>query len=142
MTTFQTPYPYKITVTDKDDDAVTNTSISLSSATTNQKVTSTTNGSGRAVLDAGSFTSHTTGDVLYLEVGTATKYEGIRLAKKIAREIKYIIKNNWRTSSYMGELVNPVMSASHPLPIDEDLGVIRYTMEWRFSGPNIGETEQ
>ena len=134
-----TPYPYKISVVDASGNPVANTSISLSSGETHQKVTGMTDANGHAVLDAGSFDSHDTGDVLYLEVGTPANYEGIKLAKKIGREIKYLIKHNWRGSDYIGELVNPIPIASHPLPIDENLGMMRYVLEFSFAGMNIGE---
>ncbi len=65
--------------------------------------------------------------------------EGEKAVMHLAREIWKEIRNNWRTDSTMNGMFYPVLIANAPVPLDEDLGIYRQTLEIQFTIFNIGE---
>lgn len=67
-----------------------------------------------------------------------TVLEGKKACQHIAREIVKAFRNNWRTS-LAPSLYYPEKVQNVPVPLDEDIGIFRQTLEYRFKGINAGE---
>jgi hypothetical protein len=65
--------------------------------------------------------------------------EGKKLCQWISREIIKNIKNNWRTDSTINGLLYPLKISNNPVPFDEDFGIFRQMIEYRFRAYNLGE---
>lgn len=65
--------------------------------------------------------------------------DGKKACQHLARQIWKEIRANWRTDMQPRGLLYPVLIANNPIPIDEELGIFRQTMELRFNIYNIGE---
>ena len=66
-------------------------------------------------------------------------FEGEKAVKYLARQIWIAIKNNWRTDSTMNGLRDPLLISNITVPLDEELGIYRQTLELEFKMFNIGE---
>jgi hypothetical protein len=65
--------------------------------------------------------------------------EGKKAAQHIARNIVKEIRANWRTDTTISGLFYPNKISNNPIPIDEDLGLFRQTLEYQFNAYNLGE---
>jgi hypothetical protein len=65
--------------------------------------------------------------------------EGKKCVQHVAREIIKELRNNWRTDTTLNGLMYPEFISNNPIPIDEELGIYRQTLEISFKAINIGE---
>ena len=72
------------------------------------------------------------------------KLEGEDAAKHISNDIRKAVKNNWRTESinngtFLGLFYPLRVGGPRPLPLDEELGVYRYNIDYTVQSFNTGE---
>jgi len=65
--------------------------------------------------------------------------EGEKLSKYLARQVIKTIRNNWRTDSTFNGLFNPIIISNSTVPLDQELGIFRQTVELQCRIYNIGE---
>lgn len=69
----------------------------------------------------------------------ARAMEGEDAVKYLARQIWLLIKNNWRTNSDLNGLFYPELISFNRVPLEEDFGIYRYTLEIQWNIYNVGE---
>jgi len=67
------------------------------------------------------------------------KLEGKKAAQHLARQIWKEIRNNWRADLQPRGLFYPELLGNNPIPIDEELGLYRQSMEIKVKIFNVGE---
>ena len=92
---------------------------------------------GNLNFSSSDVTSH---DGEAITVDYDVKLEGEEAAKHLAMEVVKAIRSNWRTDGNFSGLFYPVrLSGPVPIPLDQDLGVYRYTVDYQVRGFNMGE---
>lgn len=119
------------TVTQKATDEVFTTPASLAAGTVEYSYAT-----GTLNFSAADVTSYDTQAITSTYV---VSMSGKKAVQHLARQIWKEIRNNWRTDMQPRGLFAPKLLANNPIPIDEELGIFRQTLEIQFNAFNIGE---
>lgn len=91
---------------------------------------------GNMNFDSTDITSYDGQDI---ETSYTVKLEGKRAVQHIARDIIKQIRTKWRTDTTFGNMFDPILINNTPMPLDENLGIFRQTVEYKIKKFNVGE---
>jgi hypothetical protein len=69
----------------------------------------------------------------------SSKMEGHKLTEYLARRIVYYLRTSWRTDTTFSGLYYPVKIDNSPMPFEEQTGIFRHKLEYKFNAINTGE---
>ena len=65
--------------------------------------------------------------------------EGKKLVQYLARQVVSAFRTGWRTDTNLDYMKYPVKMSNQPVPFEEDAGIFRQMIEYRFNAVNAGE---